>query len=286
MTFHTPNQPVVFITGASGGFGLLTSLACAEAGYLVVASMRDLSKSENLMEQARKKGVEASIACIRLDVTNQEDIDSAVPEVINRFDAIDVLINNAGYAAGGFTEEVPLEAWREQFETNLFGLIAVTKAVLPHMRKRQDGTIINLSSISGRMALPGLGPYAASKFAVEGFSEALRLEMLPHGVHVVLVEPGSYQTDIWSKGMSDFNVDLESPYSEETETLMKMVSHIAKTADDPEEVTRLIVKVTQENNPNLRYPVGKNVKTMTRLKTLLPWRWLEHMILKKINPRK
>ncbi|QKY68418.1 SDR family oxidoreductase [Lentibacillus sp. CBA3610] len=286
MKVSDQHRPVVFITGASGGFGLLISLAFAESGYIVLASMRDLSKKETLLKKAHEQGIETNIECIGLDVTKQNDVDSTIPDVIERFGSIDVLINNAGYAAGGFTEELPLEEWRQQFETNVFGLIAVTKAVLPHMRNKQRGTIINLSSISGRMALPGLAPYSASKHAVEGFSEALRLEMLPYGVHVVLVEPGSYQTDIWEKGMDNINVAPESPYNEKTETLMKIVNHIAKTADAPEEVARLIVKVTQAEKPDLRYPVGKNVKTMTRLKNLLPWRWIERVILKKVSPRK
>ncbi|GGJ88421.1 short-chain dehydrogenase/reductase [Lentibacillus kapialis] len=280
------SRSVVFITGASSGFGLVTSLVFAEAGYFVLASMRDLSKQESLLEQARERNVAINIECITMDVTKQDDIDYVIPEVIERFGSIDVLVNNAGYAAGGFTEELSSEDWRRQFETNVFGLIAVTKAVLSHMRRRKRGTIINLSSISGRMALPGLGPYSASKYAIEGFSESLRLEMLPYNVHVVLIEPGSYQTDIWSKGMTDFNTDLESPYQERTNALKKIVNHIAETADNPEEVAHLILKTAQANHPDLRYPVGKNVKNMTRLKNLLPWRWLERVILKKTSPRK
>ncbi|WP_077324874.1 oxidoreductase [Virgibacillus siamensis] len=276
------NQPIAFITGASGGFGLLTSIALAKAGYFVVASMRNLAKKEKLVELAQVKEVETSIKCIQLDVTKQDEIEDVMSEVINLYGRIDVLINNAGYAAGGYTEEVSLKAWRQQFETNFFGLVAVTKEVLPHMRKRLKGTIINLSSISGRMALPGLGPYSASKHAVEGFSESLRLEMLPYGVHVVLIEPGSYQTDIWAKGMGDFTADPSSPYKDKNERLLKIVNHIAKTAGDPEEVIRMIARVAQDDHPDLRYPVGKGVKNQIRFKNLLPWRWLERVILKKL----
>lgn len=286
MTISEQHSPVALITGASGGLGLLTSLALAEAGFYVLASMRELSKKDNLIEKAREKGVEANIACVGLNVTHQDDINTLIPDIIKQYGAIDVLINNAGYAAGGFTEELPLEDWRRQFETNVFGLIAVTKAVLPYMRERRRGTILNLSSISGRVALPGLAPYSASKYAVEGFSEALRLEMLPYGVHVVLIEPGSYQTDIWSKGMDHFNIDGDSPYKEEADTLMRIVSHIAETAGDPKEVARLIVKMAQDDHPDLRSPVGKSVKTITRLKNVLPWKWLERVILKKVSPRK
>ncbi|GAA0595289.1 oxidoreductase [Virgibacillus siamensis] len=276
------NKPVVFITGASGGFGFLTSLALARSGYSVVATMRNLAKKEVLLELAREKEVESYINCIQLDVTKQEEVDTVFSKVIHQFGSIDVLINNAGYAAGGFTEEISLEAWRQQFETNFFGLVAVTKAVLPHMRQRQHGTIINLSSISGRMALPGLGPYSASKHAVEGFSESLRLEMMPFGVHVVLIEPGSYQTDIWAKGMNDFTSDPASPYKDKNKRLLKIVNHIAKTAGDPEEVVQQIVNVARDDYPDLRYPVGKGVKKQIRLKNILPWKWVERVILKRL----
>ena len=116
------------------------------------------------------------------------------------FGKVDVLINNAGYAGAGFVEEVSMEEYRKQFETNVFGVLAVTKAFLPLMRKQGQGCIINISSISGKVAFPGLSPYIASKHAIEGWSESLRLEMQPFGVKVVLIEPGSYKTNIWSTG--------------------------------------------------------------------------------------
>ncbi|SFE01965.1 NADP-dependent 3-hydroxy acid dehydrogenase YdfG [Lentibacillus persicus] len=285
MALPTKNKSVVLITGASSGFGLLMSLAFAEAGYFVIASMRHLTKKEFVLKPARDKGVEKNISCMKLDITHQEEIDSVVPEIIECYGGVDILINNAGYAAGGFVEEVPLEDWRGQFETNVFGLIALTKAILPHMRRKKHGTIINLSSVSGKMALPGLAPYASSKFAVEGFSEALRLEMLPYGVHVVLIEPGSYQTDIWSKGMNELNVRPDSPYNADTQTLMKMVSRIAQTADNPEEVAQLAVKLAQMDEPDLRYPVGRRTKNAIRLKSLLPWKWFERATLKKVGFR-
>ncbi|HET7521752.1 MAG TPA: SDR family oxidoreductase [Bacillales bacterium] len=282
VTVSEQDETVVLITGASSGFGLLTSLALAEAGYVVVASMRDLSKKEPLIHTARDKGIDSRIECTEMDVTKEEDMDSAISSVVDRFGSVDVLINNAGYAAGGFTEELTMEEWRRQFETNFFGLVAVTKAVLPYMRKQQSGKIINMSSISGRMALPGLGPYSASKFAVEGFSESLRLEMLPYGVQVVLVEPGSYKTNIWSKGMKDFQVNPESPYREKTDKMLKIVRHIEKTAEDPEDVARIIVEIVQSEEPNFRYPVGKGVKSSLRFRSFLPWKWVERMITKRM----
>ncbi|HEX7064886.1 MAG TPA: SDR family oxidoreductase [Bacillales bacterium] len=276
------NREIAFVTGASSGFGFSTSLALAEAGYFVIASMRDLRKKERLLEVAAEKSVADYIECVELDVTKGDAVDSVIASVTERFGRIDVLVNNAGFAAGGFSEEVPMAKWREQFETNFFGLVAVTKAVLPSMREQGNGTIINMSSIGGRSALPGLGPYQASKFAVEGFSETLRLEMLPYGVRVVLVEPGSFKTDIWGKGVGDVNLAADSPYKEKTERLMKIVGRIAETADDPDKVARLVVRIVQTEEPDLRYPIGKGVKASLRMRDLLPWKWVERAIIKRM----
>ncbi|HET7579866.1 MAG TPA: SDR family oxidoreductase [Bacillales bacterium] len=281
-TIKTTDRKVALITGASSGFGLLTSVALAEAGYTVAGSMRDLSKKDRLMKVAAEKGVEDRIKCVQLDVTKEDEIQSAVAEVMNRFGVIDVLVNNAGYASGGFVEEVTMEEWRQQMETNFFGLIAVAKAVIPYMRERGKGTIVNMSSISGRMALPGLGPYSASKFAVEGFSESLRLEMQPYGVNVVLVEPGSFKTDIWSKGIDAIPVDEHSPYKNKMDKMLKMVRGVAKNADDPEKVARLVVKIAEAGRPSFRYPIGKGVRSSIKLREFLPRKWIEGAITRKI----
>ncbi len=174
------DKPVVLITGASSGFGLLSSIALANAGYHVVATMRDITKGTALQKYIQTGTMEV----IELDVTKHEELNVTIEQLINRLGKVDVLINNAGYAEGGFVEDVTMEQYRDQFETNFFGLIAVTKAVLPYMRERKQGKIINISSVSGRFGFPSLSPYVSSKYAVEGFSESLRLEMLPYGVFV------------------------------------------------------------------------------------------------------
>ena len=179
-------RPVAVVTGASSGFGMLTSVALAEVGYKVISSMRNPELRDPLDKLAMTKNVSDFIEVIPLDVTSEEQIASAVSTIIATHHQIDLLVNNAGYACGGFVEELSAEQWRKQFDVNVFGVIDVTRAVLPYMRERQSGTIINLSSISGRFGFPGLAPYAASKHAIEGFSESLRLEMLPYNVHVVL----------------------------------------------------------------------------------------------------
>jgi NAD(P)-dependent dehydrogenase (short-subunit alcohol dehydrogenase family) len=272
------HRPVVFITGTSSGFGLQASVALAKAGYHVVASMRNLERRYALDEASRAAGVEDHITCMQLDVTDSNRVESTIKEVINRFDRIDVLINNAGYAAGGFVEEIPLEEWRRQFETNFFGVVSVSKAVIPYMRERQKGKIINVSSISGSIGFPILAPYAASKFAVEGFSESLRLELLPFGIDVVLVKPGSFKTEIWSKGANSFQMKEDSPYFEKFQGMIGYIQSVGDIAADPEEVIQTLVKVCDLKKPNLRYPVGKGVRRGIFLKQIVPWSWIESMM--------
>lgn len=270
---------IALITGTSSGFGLLTTVALACEGYHVIATMRDLAKKDLLLEKGQE--VKDQISIMKLDVTNHEEIKQVVESVIEQYGAIDVLINNAGYAEGGFVEDVTMERWRKQFETNFFGTLAMTKAVVPYMRERKQGTIINVSSISGRMAMPGLGPYSATKFALEGFSESLRFELLPLGIHVVLIEPGSYKTPIWSKGMDA--VASSEAYREKTEHLMGMVRKVEKTAGDPKEVSDLICKIVKEDRPAFRWPIGKGVKAGLRARSLLPWKWLERVITSRMS---
>ncbi|WNF34813.1 oxidoreductase [Aeribacillus composti] len=278
-------QPVAFVTGASSGFGLLTSIALVREGYRVLASMRDLDKRGRLEAAAKEAGVTDRIEIIQLDVTDFSAAETVIQNVIEDYGQIDLLVNNAGYAAGGFTEELAVEEWQRQFETNFFGLVAVTKAVLPSMRARRSGKVVNISSISGRIGFPSMGPYVASKFAVEGFSESLRLEMLPYGVHVVLIEPGSYKTEIWSKGLDAVSVNPDSPYVKEMEKILKYVNHVADTAPSPYEVIQQIVHVAKSPYPKLRYPVGKGVKLGIVLKNILPWKWWERMVMKRLWDR-
>jgi NAD(P)-dependent dehydrogenase (short-subunit alcohol dehydrogenase family) len=275
------HQPVVFISGTSSGFGLQATVALAKTGYHVVASMRNLESRHTLDEAVRVAGVEDHITCMQLDVTDSIGVESTIKTVIERFGRIDILINNAGHAVGGFVEEIPLEEWRRQFETNFFGVVSMTKAVIPYMRKRRKGRIINVSSISGMMGFPILAPYVASKFAVEGFSESLRLELLPFDIDVVLIEPGSFKTNIWSKGVSKFKLDKNSPYFQKLEGMISYIQNAGDTAADPEEVIQALVKICELKSPKLRYPVGTGVRKTIFLKHLLPWTWIEKSMKKR-----
>ncbi|MFD1884528.1 SDR family oxidoreductase [Paenibacillus wenxiniae] len=272
------SRRVALITGSSSGFGLLIALVLARQGWQVIATMRDLSRRQELEQRAIQEGLQAQIDYVRLDVNEETSITHAMTGIMQQYGRLDVLINNAGYAAGGFIEHVPMEAWRSQLETNVFGLIAVTRAVLPIMRKQRSGKIINMSSISGIAAFPGYAPYATSKFAVEGFSESLRQEMSRFGVDVVLVEPGAYRTAIWNKGLSAIHTTEDSPYTDHLEAVLAYSRHSSLHAPDPQQVAKLIGRLVNKRRPRLRYAVGRGTGILVLARRLLPWSWLERII--------
>ncbi|GIP35761.1 SDR family oxidoreductase [Paenibacillus sp. J2TS4] len=275
-------RPVALVTGSSSGFGMHICIALAKQGYTVMATMRNTGRGTALLQMAQQEGAEvaSAIQLRQLDVTDAQLIDDVVEQTVQEYGHIDLLVNNAGYACGGYAEEVPLEEWREQFETNFFGLVSVTKAVIPYMRERRQGTIVNMSSISGLFGLPGYAPYAASKFAVEGFSEALRLELLPFGVHVVLIEPGAYNTAIWQKGFDTITIRSGSPYREWMEAVLRFSRRAADTAPGPEHVAEMVAKIARTSRPGLRYPTGRGSLLLRAGRRILPWRWLEKLVLR------
>ncbi|WP_025026014.1 SDR family oxidoreductase [Caldalkalibacillus mannanilyticus] len=277
-------QPIAFVTGTSSGFGLLSSVALAQNGYYVVATMRNVEKKGELMARAKEAGVNHSIEVVQLDVTCFDQAEAVVHAIGEKLGRIDLLLNNAGYGSGGFVEDVPLSDWQQIMDTNVLGLVAVTKAVIPYMREQKKGLIINMSSISGLFGSPVLSPYVSSKFAVEGFSESLRFELLPYGIYTVLVEPGSYQTEIWSKALNTLSSEgKSSAYANEMERMVGHVSEIARQAPPPHEVIELIIKITKKKKPALRYPVGKGVKSFSLLKKILPWSVIERIVMAQLK---
>jgi NAD(P)-dependent dehydrogenase (short-subunit alcohol dehydrogenase family) len=269
---------IAVITGSSSGFGLLTAIELAKAGFRVVASMRDMGRRGRLDEAAAAAGVAAKIDVRRLDVTEIDTIPAFVEAVAHAYGRIDVLINNAGFAVAGFAEDIKLEELRTQFETNFFGPVALTKAVLPVMRHQRSGHIIMISSIGGLAGAVTISSYSASKFALEGWTEALRLEVNALGIKVVLVEPGSFQTDIWTRGavMGEKATTEASPNFQRSLKMRERVDAIPKR--DPMEVAELIARVAQDPNPRLRYLVGTDAKIQLALKRILPWKWNEKII--------
>lgn len=277
------SQSVALITGASSGFGMGTSLALAVQGYRVIATMREISRSDELIQQARQLGITDRIEIMRMDVTEPMTVKVTIDSVMEQYGRIDVLINNAGYAVGGFIEEVPMSAWREQMETNVFGIIEVTRAVIPYMREKKSGCIINVSSVSGRCAIPGYGPYCTSKFAVEGFSETLRLELRTFGIRVVLIEPGAYRTNIWRKGLDAIWKVEDSPYKITMDKLLLISEQSAESAPDPREVIEQIGSIVNITAPKLRYVLGRGARVMIWGKSILPWSWYERIVARVIR---
>jgi len=275
------SEKVALITGASSGFGLLTTVEMAAAGYRVVATMRNLDRRQKLDDALASRNVQDRVTLLQLDITQTATIPAVIDKIVADYGHIDVLLNNAGFAMAGFLEDITLDELRKQFETNFFGHIAVTKTVLPVMRRQRSGHIIMVTSIGGRAAAPVIGSYAASKFALEGWSEALRLEMQAVGIQVVLVEPGAYATDIWDRNaqLGEFAMDPNSPNAARGR---RFSEHIKKSVHraDARDVARLILRIAEDPHPRLRYVAGTDAKVQLVLKNLLPWRSYEKMITK------
>ena len=279
------NNPerVAVVTGASSGIGLLTSIELAKAKFHVIASMRDITRRSRLDEAAKSAGVTDRIDIWALNVTNFEAMPEFVSQIIRDYKRIDVLLNNAGFAVAGFIEDLALEEIRSQLETNFFGHVAMTKAVLPFMRQQRSGHIIMLSSIGGLTASPTLSSYSASKFALEGWIEALRLELNALGIKVVLVEPGSFQTDIWTRNaeIAKKARNGSSPNRERGERMRDRVQNLHKK--DPIVVARAIAGIAQDANPKLRYLVGNDARIQLWMKRILPWKWHEKVIARVLK---
>ena len=250
-------EKVALITGASSGFGLLTSVTLARRGWRVIATMRDLSRRILLEDAARTAGVLERIEIHALDVTNSLQIETMAKELAGRSTPLHALVNNAGFAAPGFADDVTDAELRDQFDTNFFGAAALTRAFLPQLRRQGFGHIVMISSVSGRMAYPGVGSYAASKFALEGWTETLRFEMKPLGIQVVLVEPGAFETDIWTRNakLSAGLQSLDSPNTGRIAGWRKRITGDQKRAN-PQVVAETIAAVLENPRPKLRYVVG------------------------------
>ncbi|MFF2445677.1 SDR family oxidoreductase [Neobacillus sp. NPDC058068] len=276
------SKKTAIVTGSSSGFGLLCVIELALKGFTVIATMRDSNKATPLLERANENNVADLIYIQPLDVTSAEAIQH-FKTILSDYPSVDVLVNNAGFAQGGFSEELSLEDYRQQFETNFFGVIAVTNAVLPFMRARNQGRIINMGSISGRFGFPGLSAYTSSKHALEGYSESLRLELKPFGIDVSIIEPGSYQTNIWSS-VDQMEIDADSPYISFMESMLQEVETGKAEHGNPVEVAKLVAQIaSQQKTPALRYPIGKGVKKNLLLKTILPWKTIEAVMIKKLK---
>jgi NAD(P)-dependent dehydrogenase (short-subunit alcohol dehydrogenase family) len=260
---------LALVTGASTGIGRATAIHLKSLGYEVLAGVRAPDDAP--------KGTEP----LRLDVTHDEDIAAAADRVGDRLDA---LVNNAGIAVNGPVEVLPVEQWRRQFEVNVIGQVAVTRALLPALLNAR-GRIVNMSSIAGRSALPLLGPYAASKFALEAFTDALRREVEPHGVLVVSVEPGGIVTPVWEKSreegerlVAEMTAEAQRRYGTTISALRRQVDRVPHDGLPPEAVAAVVGRALTARRPRTRYIVGRDAKVQALLVRLLPDRAYDALI--------
>ena len=270
---------IAVVTGASSGIGLLSAVELARDGFFVVATMRDPSRRLRLDEAAQEAGVQDSIDVRRLDVNEAASLPEIIRGIARDHQRIDVLLNNAGFASSGFAEDMRIEELRQQLDTNFFGHVAMTQAVLPVMRQQRSGHIIMVSSICGLLGQPVISSYTASKFALEGWSESLRIELRSLGIRVALVEPGAFKTDIWDRNVRIGSLAL-SPKSPNRERARRFVEYVRNNVPkrDARKVARLIVRIARNPNPRLRYRIGPDAEMGYWVRRLLPWKIYEKLI--------
>ena len=266
---------VAVITGSSSGIGYETSLLLARNQFTTYATMRNMSKSNGLREIASKENIPLNVT--QLDVNNDSSVNNAIDSVIKENGGIDILVNNAGYDLFGSLEESSLEEIKQQFETNVFGVIRTTKAVIPTMRKQGNGTIVNISSVGGTVGLlPFISAYHASKFAIEGFTESLRQELADFNINIILIEPGSISSNFMDNMKTAKGFDPnKSPYAKMVQQVFQGFESISAYSSHPSKVAHTILDALNSPNPELRNPVGKDAESIFKARNELSDRELE-----------
>ena len=265
----------VLITGASTGIGKATARCFLQQGWNVAATMRTPSKETELQRSEK---------CIlpALDVTEAMTIKNAVNETLQTFGQIDVLVNNAGYGLSGTFESMGMAQIRRQFETNVFGLMAVTKAVLPYFREQGYGHLVNVASMGGRVTFPLYSVYHGTKWSVDGFSESLQFELRPLNIKVRIVEPGAIKTDFYDRS-ADFQHDRElTEYNEMVDQAMAKMNAVGDKGASPELVAKTIYKAANDDGWKLRYPVGSDAKSLLTLRRFISDGLYQAMIRKAV----
>jgi NAD(P)-dependent dehydrogenase (short-subunit alcohol dehydrogenase family) len=275
---------VALVTGSSSGIGFETSLMLARAGFNTYASMRNLEKSKNITEIAKKEKLPLQV--VQLDVNNDGSVKDAIVKILKADQRIDVLINNAGYGLFGSVEDTSIEEIKAQFETNFFGVVRVTQQVLPLMRRQNSGTIVNVSSVGGRIGLPALSAYHSTKFALEGLSESIAFELEPFGIRVVIIEPGVIRTNILNSSSSAKKaLDPKSPYFSLSQKLNDNFKSMMESelSSPPEEVAKVILQAVTSENPQLRYSVGDDAANLIHARKNMPDKEFRKMIMNNFS---
>jgi NAD(P)-dependent dehydrogenase (short-subunit alcohol dehydrogenase family) len=263
---------VALVTGGSSGIGERAAIRLKEAGFATYAVARRVERMEGLEQ--------AGITTFALDVTDDASMASGIERIVGEHGRIDVLVNNAGYGSYGAVENVPIDEARRQFEVNVFGLARLIQLVTPHMREQKSGRIINISSVGGKFYEPMGAWYHATKFAVEGFSDSLRLELAPYGIRVVIVEPGPIRTE-WNELARAHLVSSSAgtPYERQAEGVRaRMEAGDGPMMSGPDVVGRKIARAATARRPRSRYPVGRGAGSVVTARRLLPDRAMDAVI--------
>ena len=249
-------RDVVLITGASSGIGMSTALYMAEKGYRVIATSRVMERLSDLKAEAARRDL--PIVGVELDINSETGLSDTLATIAEEHGAIDVLVNNAGYGLFGPVQTLASDELRAQFETNVFAVVRLVRGVLPAMISQGRGTIVNVSSVLGRIGMPFHGAYASSKFALEGLSESLRTELWPLGIRVALVEPGLFRTRFPENQAAASGIESEEgdPYRRYIERYKDRRDGFFQRGKDPIRVARVIHRIVESRRPRLRYPVG------------------------------
>jgi len=274
-------EKVALVTGSSSGIGLETALSLARDGYQTFASMRDVKKAGELENIAKKENIPIEI--IELDVDKEESIVSAIKKITTDAGRLDVLVNNAGYGQFGCTEDITVDDFRKQFETNFFSIVRIIQEVAPIMRNQNSGIIVNISSVAGRMGLPGSPAYISSKFALEGLGECLRYELGQFGIKTTLIEPGVIKTNFFdSMKIPDSKTDPK--YKALTDHILSGLKMMAQMGTPPSQVADVIMKAIHDDEMHPRYIVGTDAAMFMEAKKMKTDLEFEKYMSKELFP--
>ena len=257
-------EKIAVVTGTSTGIGFETALALARDGYYTYATMRDTTKSQKIKELGQKENLKINV--LKLDVDDENSVKTAIQKILDEKQRIDVLVNNAGWGLWGCVEDVSVDEFKAQFDTNFFSIIRLIQEVGPAMRKQGSGTIVNVSSVVGRIGFPASPAYISSKFALEGLSESLRFELAPFGVNVVIIEPGVIKTNFMKNLRMAEKAESDSVYRDITIKVVSGVKMMAEMGTHPKEVADIIVKAVKDEKPLPRYIVGNDASMFLEAK--------------------
>jgi short-subunit dehydrogenase len=274
-SFGKGDKQVVLITGASAGFGKACAEHLSDRGNTVYGTSRSARFDTDSRPNVQQK---PSFTTIPMDVCENASVETGIQYILDQEGQIDIVVNNAGFGLAGAFEDCTVEEVKAQFETNVFGVVRVCRTVLPYMRQRKTGVIVIMGSIAGLISVPFQSAYSASKFALEGFAEALRMEVKPFGIQVVLIEPGDFKTDFTRNRVVAKQAEANPAYARRYKRALGIMEHDEKNGPPPVAVARLLEKILQHPAPGLRYPVGKmSERFVAGIKPFLPgkiYQWL------------